>query len=330
MSEAATPRRPIHVMAGLLIENGRVCITRRRDDAHQGGKWEFPGGKLEVGEDRLAGLKRELHEELGIGVSEAAPFAQVHHVYPEADVLLDVWRVGRYGGTAHGRETQELRWAEIAALEPAEFPEADRPVLRRLQLPPLYLLSNVEKVGRETFLRRLARALRAGARLVQLREPQMDRASFATCAREVAALCHDCGGRLLINADPSWVEECEADGVHLNSARLMGLSERPLTPRQWVGASCHNASELAKAQTLGLDFVVLGPVRLTASHPGAATLGWDRFAALCRSTALPVYAIGGMRAADLAIARSAHGHGLAMISGVWGDPDFETVVRALA
>jgi 8-oxo-dGTP diphosphatase len=330
MSEATAPRQPIHVMAGLLIEHGCVCITRRRDDAHQGGKWEFPGGKLEAGEDPLTGLKRELHEELGIVVSEAAPFAQVRHVYPEVDVLLDVWRVDRYDGSPHGRETQELRWAEIARLEPAEFPDADRSVLRRLQLPPLYLLSDVEKAGREVFLRRLARALRAGARLVQLREPQMDRASFTSYARQVAALCHDCGGRFLVNADPSWVGECEADGVHLNSARLMGLSERPLTPRHWVGASCHNASELAKAEALGLDFAVLGPVRSTASHPGAATLGWERFAALCGSTVLPVYAIGGMRAADLAAARSAHGHGLAMISGVWGDPRFETVVRALA
>lgn len=329
MVEPTPPRSTIHVVAGLVIDRGRICVTRRRDDVHQAGKWEFPGGKLEPGEDPLTGLTRELHEELGISVDDAKPFAQVRHVYPEIEVLLDVWRVGGYRGTAHGREAQALRWAEVATLDPAEFPDADRPVLRRLQLPSLYLISDVERTGREAFIRRLERALRAGARLVQLREPGMDPVMFVKQARELAVVCHDFGARFLINADPARVAECGADGVHLNSARLMALSERPLPPTQWVGASCHNERELQKAQWLGLDFVVLGPVLPTASHPGAAVLGWERFAALCASTALPVYAIGGMRGADLTAARDAHAQGLAMISGIWGRPDFEAVVRSL-
>lgn len=325
---AARPK--IRVVAGLVSDGGRICITRRRNDVHQAGKWEFPGGKLEPTEDPLTGLKRELHEELGIVIAGAEPFTQVHHVYPEVEVLLDVWRVVAYHGIPHGREAQELRWAEVAALDPSEFPAADRPVLRRLQLPPLYLLSDVQRIGRAEFTRCLVRALEAGARLVQLREPQMERASFVKYARKIAALCHDFGGRLLVNADPAWVSECAADGVHLNSARLMALSKRPLPAGYWVAASCHDESQLQKAQALGLDFVVLGPVRPTPSHPGAAVLGWERFAALCATTVLPVYAIGGMTAEDLATARCARAHGLAMISGVWRLPDFETVVRALA
>ncbi len=163
----------IHVVAGVLIEGSRVCVTRRRGDVHQAGKWEFPGGKLEPDEDALTGLKRELHEELGIAVERAEPFVQLRHRYPELEVLLDVWRVHRYRGTPRARESQALAWMDIGALDPRDFPEADRPVLRRLQLPPLYLISDVQRFGLEGFAARLERALAAGARLIQLREPQM-------------------------------------------------------------------------------------------------------------------------------------------------------------
>lgn len=330
MPEAESSRVSLHVVAGLVIEDDRVCVTRRADDTHQGGKWEFPGGKLEPREDPRAGLKRELREELGIEVQQAEPFVDVHHDYGDVAVRLDVWHVIHYDGTPHGREAQPLRWVRIADLDPADFPAADRPVLRRLQLPALYLLSDVERFGKVGFVRQLKRALAAGARMVQLREPDMDPASFVVYAREIAELCHGFGARLLINADPAWVQDCAADGVHLNSRRLRGLSERPLTADHWVGASCHDERELAAAQRLGLDFVVLGPVQPTASHPGAAVLGWERLRRLCALTTLPVYAIGGMRADDYPAARTAGAHGLAMISGVWGNIDVDAVVRRLA
>lgn len=327
MPEETKARRAIHVVAGLLTEGGRICVTRRRAGTHQGGKWEFPGGKLEPAEAPLAGLKRELHEELGIEVTAARPFITLRHAYPDLDVLLEVWQVVRYGGTPHGRESQELRWAEIGRLDPGEFPDADRPVLRRLQLPPLYVISDVRRFGADGFAARLERALAAGARLIQLREPQMDEPSFCAYARKLVGLCRRFGARLLVNADPAWVSECEADGVHLNSRRLMALSGRPLGAQYRVGASCHDHAELRHAQALELDFVVLGPVQPTASHPGRSILGWERFAALCSSTALPVYAIGGMSAADLSQARLAGAHGLAMISGVWGRDDPEAAVQ---
>ncbi|HLF24092.1 MAG TPA: Nudix family hydrolase, partial [Burkholderiales bacterium] len=323
MAEATTARRAIHVVAGVLIDGDRICITRRHDGAHQGGKWEFPGGKLEPNEDPFAGLQRELREELGIDVQQAAPFACVHHDYGDIAVTLDVWYVTRFDGAPRGREAQPLRWVGIADLDPSDFPDADRPILRRLQLPALYLLSDVGRFGPTDFTRRLTRALEAGARLVQLREPQMHRAEFVAYARQLAARCRDFGARLLVNADPAWVSECEADGVHLNSHRLLTLLRRPLAPEYWVGASCHDARELQAAQQLGVDFIVLGPVQPTQSHPHASALGWERFGALCTSSTLPIYAIGGMRPEDYLVARGAGAHGLAMIRGVWDRDDIE-------
>lgn len=329
MPGEAQHRRAIHVVAGLIVENRRVCLTRRRADSHQGGKWEFPGGKLEPGEARFAGLVRELQEELGIEVRNAAPFMQLRHAYADLDVLLDVWRVVRYDGDAHGREGQEMRWETFDRLDPREFPDADRPILRRLQLPSLYAISDVRRLGEEEFLVRLERALSAGARLVQLREPQMAPAAFCAYARRVAALCRRFGARLLVNTAPELQHECEADGVHLSSARLMTLSERPVAAEHWLGASCHNAAEIEKAGALAADFAVLGPVQPTASHPGAPLLGWERFAALCRAAPLPVYAIGGMRVPDLVRATADGARGLAMISGLWAAENPEAVVSTL-
>ena len=329
MPENTTARRAIHVVAGVLIDGDRVCVTRRHDDTHQGGKWEFPGGKLESAETPFAGLQRELHEELGIDVQQAAPFMCVRHDYGEIEVTLDVWQITRYRGTPQGREAQALRWIPITDLDPDEFPDADRPVLRRLQLPALYLLSDVGRFGRLEFTRRLTRALEAGARLVQLRESQMDRIDFVAYARELATLCHRFGARLLINADPGWVSDCGADGVHLNSRRLLTLLQRPLAPQYWVGASCHNEHELQAAQRIGVDFAVLGSVQPTASHPTGTTLGWERFGELCASTTLPVYAIGGVRPADSAVAKAVGAQGVAMIRGVWDRDDVEAVVRGL-
>jgi 8-oxo-dGTP diphosphatase len=325
-----TARTAIHVVAGLLIDGGKVCITRRRPDAHQGGKWEFPGGKLDPDEPPLAGLRRELHEEIGIDVTEAQPFLQIRHVYPEREVLLDVWSVGGYRGTPHGREGQELRWGEIDRLTPQELPEADRPVLRRLQLPPLYVISDARRFGLAPFAARLERALRAGARLVQLREPHLPRAEFCAYAREIAVLCRRFGARLLVNADIEWLPDCDAEGVHLSSRRLMTLSSRPLGAGHWIGASCHDAVEIERARAIQTDLVVLGPVHATASHPGMPVLGWSRFAALTAGIALPIYALGGMRPEDLPAARAAGAHGLGMISGIWGRDDLEAVVRAVA
>ncbi len=318
----------IHVAVGLLLDRGQVFITRRHLDRHQGGKWEFPGGKCDAGEAVLAALSRELHEELGIEVRDAYPWMQVRHAYPDRDVLLDVWRITAWDGTPHGREGQEARWASVRELPMLDFPEADLPILRRLWLPPLYLISDVARLGQPRFLNLIERALKAGARLVQLREPGMPEAAYRKLARETAPLCHRHGAKLLLNADPAWVEDCGADGVHLNSRRLMALRARPLGNGFFVGASCHNAGELAQATCINADFAVLGPVARTASHPDGIPLGWDNFRMLCAQTMLPVYALGGMRAEDLPAARRAGAHGIAMISGIWQAADIGGAVVA--
>ncbi len=319
-----------HVAVGIIADRDRFFIARRPPNVHQGGKWEFPGGKVNAGEPVFTALQRELHEEVGIHVHDARSLMQVHHVYPAKKVLLDVWSVTAYAGTPHGREGQEARWAARGELLKLDFPEADLPIQRRLWLPALYAISDCTRYGRAAFLQRLERALAGGLRLLQLREPGMEQGAYVTLAHEVIALCHRYGTKVLVNADPAWVGPCGADGAHLNSQRLMRTHTRPLSQAHFVAASCHNETELAQAADIGADAVVLGPVAVTSSHPGAIPLGWTRFGQLCRNAAPAVYALGGMRPGDFPQARACGGQGLAMISGVWEAADVGSVVSACA
>jgi 8-oxo-dGTP diphosphatase len=108
----------------------------------------------------------------------------------------------------------------------------------------------------------------------------------------------------------------------------MELRERPLGAEMLVAASCHSEVELAQAECCDLDFAVLSPVSPTASHPGAAPLGWDGFAGLLTRVALPVYALGGVQPTDGARARRVGAQGVAMIRGLWEASSFEAAVAA--
>ncbi len=128
--------RIIHVVAGVLIDGaGRVLIAQRPAGKHLAGGWEFPGGKLEPGEARAAGLARELREELGIAIGQPRPLLRLRHAYPYGDVLLDVWVVRRYRGEPRGLDGQQLRWCRRDELAKAELLPADRPILAALRLP---------------------------------------------------------------------------------------------------------------------------------------------------------------------------------------------------
>lgn len=124
----------IHVVAGALFDaDGRVLIAQRPPGKHMAGGWEFPGGKVEAGEETRAGLVRELREELGIEVHECAPLIAYEHQYPERRVLLDLWVVTRYSGEPQPLDAPALQWAAIDDLERVGLLEADRPMIAALR-----------------------------------------------------------------------------------------------------------------------------------------------------------------------------------------------------
>jgi 8-oxo-dGTP diphosphatase len=314
-----------------IIENAQhqVLVAQRPEHKLQGGKWEFPGGKIHVGEAVPEALARELHEELGITLRAACPLQRVRHAYPDQSVLLDVWRVTDYTGEPHGREGQPLRWVTPQGLDDLDLPAADLSIVRTLQLSPLYLITDSRRYGRNGMLALIERALSAGARLLQLREPQLSIEEYTEYARSVTVLAHQYGAHVLLNADPSLVAACGADGVHLSSRRLMALQRRPLSQACLVAASCHDIADLVQASRIGADFVVLSPVLATASHPYVTPLGWDGFLHLRMHSDVPVYALGGMFPEHLHVARAMGAQGLAMIRGLWEASSVELAVEAV-
>lgn len=123
----------VHVAVGVIInENNEVLIARRSANQHQGDKWEFPGGKVETGEESQSALKRELHEELGIEASHPQPFTQITHQYQDKDVFLDVFLVKKWGGVPYGQEGQPLRWVHLSELKQYIFPAANIEILEKI------------------------------------------------------------------------------------------------------------------------------------------------------------------------------------------------------
>ncbi len=195
----------IHVAAAALADpQGRVLIAKRPERVHQGGRWEFPGGKLEPGETPAAALARELNEKIGVRVLSSRPLIRVHHDYGDRHVLLDVHCVTGYAGDPQGREGQPIAWVHPDAMDPAAFPAADRPIILALRLLECYLSTGADPRAPDRFMDRLDRALARGVRLVQLRAHDLRDDDYAGLTQGAFRLCARHDARLLLNRDPTW------------------------------------------------------------------------------------------------------------------------------
>jgi 8-oxo-dGTP diphosphatase len=204
----------------------------------------------------------------------------------------------------------------LACGEPAKVAPilpANAPILKALALPTRMAITMAEIEGTERQLERLEEALANGLRLVQVRERSWPIANRLWFAEAVTRVAHDHGALVLINNDVDIARRVGADGLHLPAAALAACTQRP--DFAWVGASCHNAAEIVRAGELELDYALLGPVLPTPTHPEAAGLGWSRFADLIAGTAIPVFALGGMKNDLLTDAQGVGAHGIALMRG---------------
>ena len=322
LSEQAGERPNLHVVAGALSDDqARVLICQRPPGKHMAGCWEFPGGKRDGDESRFEALVRELREELGLDVEQARPLIRFRHAYPDRLIDLDVWKVERFTGEPRGLEGQALDWVQASELDGSRLLPADRPIVTALTLGSLYAVTGPH-ADRAEFSRRLLHVIERGAGLIQLRVPGAGADELAALAGIAVGQCHPAGVRLIINGDPDVVcplaLRCGADGIHVPARYRDELTALAPDARcGLLGMSCHDAQEIAHAQQLGADYVVLGPVRSTASHPGEPGLGWERFATLIRHAAIPVFAIGGMAPDMLVQAWQQGAQGIAAIRALW-------------
>ncbi|BCX80775.1 8-oxo-dGTP diphosphatase [Methylomarinovum caldicuralii] len=311
-----------HVAAGVIRDAcRRVLLSRRPQHVHQGGLWEFPGGKCEPGETARQALIRELAEELGIAVTAAEPLIQVRHRYPDRSVLLDVFEVTGFEGIPEGRENQPLAWVALEELDRHPLPAADRPIVTALRLPPRYpILEGGRTAARYQYW--LEHLLATEHTLIYWRARDLDPEAYRKLLERFLPRVRQAGATLMLRAD---LEIPPAPGLglglHLDRTALARCRQRPAGWR-WVAAACHTLAELQQAQSLGLDFAVLSPVLATPTHPDARPLGWDTAGDWLQQVNLPVYLLGGLKQRHLSRARRCGARGLAGIRAFLPEREF--------
>ncbi len=331
----------VHVAVAVIVNtNNEVCISLRHKNTHQGGLWEFPGGKVEHSESIKQALVREIREELNLEIKQSRPLITINHNYHDKAVCLHVCKVILYQGEATGLEGQQVKWLPVSQLSADDFPAANLPVIKALQLPDKYLITG-KFTDSDDFFYKLKNAINSGIKLVQLRlkdnvikEKGMKEngrqgiSQLQFLLEQSAELCKQAEVNLMLNLSADDLHsldlsKIEFAGFHADSKTLNTLSQRPLEvfkarPRGGLfSASCHNMEELILAIKLNADFVVLSPVQKTASHPDMPAMGWRQFSNLIENISVPVYALGGVSENDLEAAWQHGGQGIAAISALW-------------
>lgn len=123
----------VHVAVGIIFNAAeQILLAKRPDHLHQGGKWEFPGGKVESGETVTQALIRELKEEVALDVASSQPFMALSYDYPDKQVLLDIHTVRDFSGKAQGLEGQQIAWVNQHDLIGYDFPDANKLILDKI------------------------------------------------------------------------------------------------------------------------------------------------------------------------------------------------------
>ncbi len=307
----------VHVAVGVIVNrNNEVLIARRANHLHQGGLWEYPGGKVEKRETVQQALVRELREELDIVATDMRPMLQIRHDYGDKAVFLDIWWVEEFTGDPRGLEGQPVRWVKRSDIAQYEFPAANHLITTAIRLPEAIAITGDWKTP-DDFKQHLTGVLSGGVRCVQLRAHHCAQDEFIALYHEARTLCDRYDATLIINRDAELAHTLNCDGLHLSSRQLQQYHERPVPRTMLLGASCHNHEELRQALAVSVDYVSLGPVKVTASHPDASPIGFAAFAELLSAYPVLVYALGGVTVEDLTEVKRCGGFGIASISQWW-------------
>lgn len=295
------PKPIVDVAIAILIHRGKILVGWREEQQHQGGKHEFPGGKVEQGETPEEACRREIYEEVGIGLKDWHQFDYIHHEYDDIIVNLHLF---------HSYVPDELlnlihqpwAWYTREQLLHLNFPKANKDIIKRLYWPHLIKISNT-----------LSMVESSEALLYWRIENEAEQQYI----EQLTALDEGQRSSLIINVDIWWQLSPELQKqiktVHLKQSQLMNLHKGDLTVGVRYIAACHDAVSLKQAQQIGCDAVFISPVKSTTTHPEAVALGWDRFSDLAQNSQIPVFALGGVHPDDLATAQQHGAYGLAGI-----------------
>jgi 8-oxo-dGTP diphosphatase len=291
----------VDVAIAILLHKSKVLVGWRQANQHQGNKHEFPGGKIEEGETPEQACRREVYEEVGIGLKEWHQFDVIRHEYEDIIVtlhLLHEYVPDELLNLIH----QPWSWFSRDQLTDLNFPKANSTIIERLIWSHLIKISDqvdeLPKTNSQMYLRIESKDIeKLQQQLIKLSEQQLL--------------------KLIVNVDVwqqlNTVLQEKIKTVHLKQSQLMQLKKGDLVVAKRYIAACHDAVSVQHAHQIGCDAIFLSPVNPTATHPNSKVLGWDGFAALAQKSDIPVFALGGVAPADLKQAQKCNAYGLAGI-----------------
>ena len=310
--------RTISVALGIVRRDNQVLVGWREQNLHQGGCWEFPGGKVQAGETSQQAVVRELKEELGLVINEADinPLIEFEWYYEKQRYFFSVYTINNWRGEPSDHFYHCLRWQTASELKASDFPPANSVIIKALSLPNRYLITPAG-LDTTTIEQGLGKAFQSDISLAVFRATEQDSQTYINNARLLLSRNPIFNNKLLIHNQPEQVDDLDATGVQLSAKYARKYQTRPLSTEKLLAISCHNQTELEHACRLGADFVLLGPVKVTPSHPDSPVLGWDNFRTLVKNLPLPVYAVGGLNCNDLPACCKHGAQGVAAIRGLW-------------
>jgi 8-oxo-dGTP diphosphatase len=262
-------------------------------------------------------LARELAEEIGVVVKQARPLIRLLHAYTERTVELDTWLVSEWQGEPQGLEGQALAWANAEDIAGRfDILEADVPILNALCLPEALPISGAFR-DISDLLQRSAAVFGQGHSVLRLRAPQFDDQEYIAAADQLARLAAGFDAGIVVDRIEAARKLEGVAGLQLRGSDLHLLDRSLKRSCRWLFASVHNAKDIAMAQAVGVDALVLGSVCPTQTQPEQLALGWAEFSRLLEDAHVPVYAIGGMEAVDVSRAQAAGAQGIAAIRAYW-------------
>ena len=291
----------IHVAIALLLHQNKVLVGWRSAEQHQGNKHEFPGGKVEANETPLDACRREVFEEVGVGLNDWHAFDVICHEYD--DVVVNLHLFHAIVPEALLSEIQQpWTWYSRTELLSLNFPKANFSILQRLYWPNQIKISehlnDLEQLKPQQLLYwRVEHTAADLEDLEQLSEQQ--------------------AGHLIVNMQ-AWQKltlpmQKKVAAIHLKQHQLMTVKRGELPVGFRFIAACHDVVAMKHAQNIGCDAIILSPVLATATHPDVEPLGWVRFQEYAQQVDIPVFALGGMHVELLQQAQSHHAYGIAGI-----------------
>lgn len=307
-------RNAIEVVAGLIRRaDGKVLICLRPKHLDQGGLWEFPGGKRENGESRFGALRRELNEELGIEISAALPLLRVIHRYPTKTIDLDVWEVSAWHGSARGREGQRITWVTPSKLDCYTFPAANRTIITAASLSRTILTMPDLGSSPTQSLAALDAWLAAGARCFLLPNQYLINFMDDHLLTQIGHRLRRFGAKLVLDW-PQKEATTAADGDYRqNLESLRRLSDCDVL----AGFPCRTLDHLERAEQVGADLLLIGPIGSTDSKTENDVLGWNETLRLVAMTMTPAFAFGEWDPEYMTSAIVSGCQGLVLPSSVW-------------